>query len=139
MLVICSVTDSLNTNYYRTTFGGMPGSFNFSQINAYIVGIGVLGPQFIVSSEVLGLHKMLSPRGFEHCSVYRACLLDEMLNLGWKSKVRLCWLVKQIAFQLISFRKQCEEFCATCLSRTDLTFRWAKDKNIQSSSITFKM
>ena len=60
MLAICSVTDvhPLNTNYYGTTYGGMPGSFNSSQINACVVGIGVLGPWFIVSSEGLGLHKM---------------------------------------------------------------------------------
>ena len=56
---------SLNTNYYGTTFDGMSGSFNSSQINAFVVGIGVLGPRFIVSSEILGLHKMLPPRGFE--------------------------------------------------------------------------
>ena len=43
----------------------MPGSFNSSQINACVVGIGVLGPRFIVSSERLGLHKMLPPRGFK--------------------------------------------------------------------------
>ena len=55
---------SLNTNYYGTTFGGMPRSFHSSQINACIVGIGVLGPRFIISSEGLGLHKMLPPRGF---------------------------------------------------------------------------
>ena len=55
----------LNTNYYGTTYGGMPGSFNSSQIYACVVGIGVLGPRFIVSSEGLGLHKMLPPRGFE--------------------------------------------------------------------------
>ena len=42
---------SLNTNYYGTTLGGMPGSFNSSQINACIVGIRVLGPRFIVSTE----------------------------------------------------------------------------------------
>ena len=54
----------LNTNYYGTTFGGI-GSFNSSQINEYVVGIGVLGPRFIVSSEELGLHKMLPPRGFK--------------------------------------------------------------------------
>ena len=46
MLVICSVTDTLNTNYYGTTFGGMPGSFNSSQINDCVDGIGVLGPLF---------------------------------------------------------------------------------------------
>ena len=56
---------SLNTNCYGNTFGGMPGSFNSSQINACVVGIGVLGPRFIVSSEGLGLHNMLPPRGFE--------------------------------------------------------------------------
>ena len=54
-----------NTNYYGTTFDGMPGSFNSSQINACVVGIGVLGPRLIVSSEGLGMHKMLPPRGFE--------------------------------------------------------------------------
>ena len=43
----------------------MPGSFNSSQFNACVVGIGVLGPRFIVSSRGLGLHKMLPPRGFE--------------------------------------------------------------------------
>ena len=48
----------LNANYYGTTFGGMPG----------FVGIGVLGLWFIVSSEGLGLHKMLPPRGFEPAS-----------------------------------------------------------------------
>ena len=42
----------LNTNYYRTPFGWMPGSFNSSQP----VEISVLGPRFIVSSEGLGLH-----------------------------------------------------------------------------------
>ena len=52
----------LNINYYGTTFYGMPGSFNSSQINVCAVRIGVLGPRFIVSSEGLGLHKML-PRG----------------------------------------------------------------------------
>ena len=55
----------LNTNHYGTTFGGMLGSFNSSQINACFVGIGELGPQFIVSLEGLGMHKMLPPRGFE--------------------------------------------------------------------------
>ena len=43
----------------------MPGYFIFSHINACIVGRGVLLPQFTVSSEGLGLHKMLPPRGFE--------------------------------------------------------------------------
>ena len=43
----------------------MQGSFNSSQINACVVGIGVLGPRFTVSSEGLGLQKMLLPRGFE--------------------------------------------------------------------------
>ena len=47
-----------NTNYYGTTFGGIPGSFNLSQINACVVGLGVLGPRFNVSSEGLGLRKM---------------------------------------------------------------------------------
>ena len=47
---------SPNTNYYGATFGGMPGSCNFSQINACVVRIGVLGPRFVVSSG-LGLHK----------------------------------------------------------------------------------
>ena len=61
---------SLNTNYYRTPFDGMPGSFNSSPIDACIMGIGVLGPRFIVSSEGQGLHKMLPPRGFEP-STYR--------------------------------------------------------------------
>ena len=46
-------------------FGEIPGSFNSSQINACVVGIEVLGPLFIVSSEGLGFHKMLPPRGFE--------------------------------------------------------------------------
>ena len=40
----------------------MPGSF---KINAWVAGKGVLGPQFIVSFEGLGLHKMLPLRGFE--------------------------------------------------------------------------
>ena len=66
MLVICSVADSLSTaTIYRITFGGMPGFFNSSQINACVEGIGVLGPPLILSSEGLGLHKMLLPRGFE--------------------------------------------------------------------------
>ena len=39
--------------------------FNSSQINACVVGMGVLGPRFIVSSEALGLNKMLPARGFE--------------------------------------------------------------------------
>ena len=47
------------------TFCGMPGSFNSSHINACVVRKGVLGPRFIVSSEGLGLHKMLPPREFE--------------------------------------------------------------------------
>ena len=55
----------LNTNYYGTTFNGMPESFNTSQINACIVGVGVLGPQLIVSSQGLGLHKMLPQKRFE--------------------------------------------------------------------------
>ena len=55
----------MNTNYYKTTFGLMPGSFNSSQINACVVGIGVLGPRFIVSCKRKGLYKLLSPRGFE--------------------------------------------------------------------------
>ena len=59
---------SLNTNYYGTIFGWMPGSFNSSQINVCVMGIGVLGPRFKVSSEGLGLHKMLPPRGFEPCT-----------------------------------------------------------------------
>ena len=53
----------LNTNFYGTTFG-MPGSFNFSHINACVMGISVLGPRFI-SSEGLGLYKLFSQRGFE--------------------------------------------------------------------------
>ena len=32
---------SFNTNYYGATFVGMPGSFNSSQINAWVVGIGI--------------------------------------------------------------------------------------------------
>ena len=47
MLVTCSVTGhSISTNYYGTTFCGMPGSFNSSQINACVMGIGVLGPRY---------------------------------------------------------------------------------------------
>ena len=64
MLGICLFL-TLSQHHYGTTFGGMTGSFNSSQINACVVGIGVLGPRFIVSSEGLGLHKMLPPRGFE--------------------------------------------------------------------------
>ena len=58
---------SLITDYYGTTFGGMPGSFNSSQIIAGVVGIGVLGHCFIhvVFSKGLGLHKMLPPWKFE--------------------------------------------------------------------------
>ena len=56
---------SLNTNYYGTTLGGMPGSFNSSQLDECIVGIGVIGPRFIVSSKGLGVHKILPPRWFE--------------------------------------------------------------------------
>ena len=37
----------------------MPRSFNSLVINACVVEIEVLGPRFIVSSEGLGLHKML--------------------------------------------------------------------------------
>ena len=52
----------LNTNYYtyRITIGGMPRSFDSSQINVCGVRIGVLGP-----SEGQGLHKMLHLKGFE--------------------------------------------------------------------------
>ena len=55
----------LNTNYYRTTVCGMPGSFNSSHINACVVVIGVLGPRYIVTFEGLRLYKLLPPRGFE--------------------------------------------------------------------------
>ena len=65
---------SLSTNYYGTTFVGMPGSFNSSQISACVVGIGVLRPRFIVSFEGLGMHKMLPPRGFEPCT---SCMPDK--------------------------------------------------------------
>ena len=50
---------SLNTYDYGTIFGGMPGSFNSWQIDAWIVGIVVLWLQFIVSSEGLGINKMM--------------------------------------------------------------------------------
>ena len=53
---------SLNTNYYGITFDGVPRSFNSSQINVCLLGIGELGPWFLVSSKGLGLHKIL-PRG----------------------------------------------------------------------------
>ena len=43
-------------------------SQNSSQINACITRKGVLGPRFIVSSEGLGLHKMLLPMGSEPSS-----------------------------------------------------------------------
>ena len=62
MLVICSVIETLltlDTNSYGTTFDGMPGSFDSVDINACVVGIGVLKPRFIVSSEGLELHKRL--------------------------------------------------------------------------------
>ena len=39
-----------NTNYFGTTFDGMPRYFHSSQINVCVEGIGVLGPRFIVSS-----------------------------------------------------------------------------------------
>ena len=39
--------------------------FNSSQINACVVGIGVLGPRFTDSSEGQVLHKMFPPRRFE--------------------------------------------------------------------------
>ena len=75
MLVICSVTDTLSTPIlYGTTFDRMSGSFNYSQIIASIVGIGVLAARFIVSSEVLGLHKFLSPRWFEPST---SCMSDK--------------------------------------------------------------
>ena len=61
MLVTCSVTDILST----PTIMEQQGSFHSSQINACIVGIGVLGTQFIVSSEGLGLHILLPLRGIQ--------------------------------------------------------------------------
>ena len=56
---------SIKINYYGTTFDGIPGSFNSSQMNACVVGIAALGHRFIVSFEGQGMHKMLPPRGFE--------------------------------------------------------------------------
>ena len=55
----------LNASYHWTTFDGIPGSFNSSQINVCIMRIGVLEPRFIVFSERLGLHKLLPSRGFK--------------------------------------------------------------------------
>ena len=40
---------NLNTNYCKTNFGKMPGCFNFSPINVWVVGRGVLALLFIVS------------------------------------------------------------------------------------------
>ena len=51
----------LNASYHWTTFDGIPGSFNSSQI----VWIEVLESRFKVSSEWRGLHKMLPRRRFE--------------------------------------------------------------------------
>ena len=55
----------LKPTFMVPTFGRMPGSFYSSQINVFIMGIGVLRPQFIVSSKGLGLHKILTMRGFK--------------------------------------------------------------------------
>ena len=66
MLVICSVTDTLSTpTIMEPPSVECQDLFNSSQINACIMGIGVLGPRFIVSSEGLGLHKMFPLRGFK--------------------------------------------------------------------------
>ena len=82
---------SLNTNYYGTTFGGMPGSFNSSQINAFVVVMGALGPRLIVSSEGLGLRKMLPLRGFEPGTsrMPGAVPLCYSFSLLWKKKIEL--------------------------------------------------
>ena len=121
MLVICSVTDTLNTNFYETTFGGMPGSFTSSQINACVVGIGVLGSRFIVSSEGLGLHKMLPHRGVEPGTSYmpgKRCTtrlqLKDILCKGDGIDVltlEVCWVDRQTNIQTQSFvvKTQCNQ------------------------------
>ena len=75
---------SLNTNYYGTTFGGMSGSFKSSQINACVVGIGVLGPWFIVSSEGLGLSQNVAPEGIRTRASPPACQASAV-PLGYSS------------------------------------------------------
>ena len=59
---------SLNTNFYGITVYGMPGSFDSSHINAYVVGIRVLGSRSIVSSKGIGLHKLLPRCEFQPCT-----------------------------------------------------------------------
>ena len=76
----------------------MPGSFNSSQIYACVVGIGVLGARFIVSSEVQGLHKMLSPRGFEPST-------SHMLGKHRTPRPRLPVYVYVIITSFLSFLK----------------------------------
>ena len=49
-----TIVTSIKINDNGTTFDGMSGSFNSSQINACGVGIAVLGPPFIVRFEGLG-------------------------------------------------------------------------------------
>ena len=46
-----------NATYYRTSFCELPESFNSSQINASVVGIRMIGPQFIETIKGLGLRK----------------------------------------------------------------------------------
>ena len=55
----------VSRNTFKKNRIGRSGSLNSSQINACVVGIEVLGPRFIVSSEGLGLHNILPLRGFE--------------------------------------------------------------------------
>ena len=81
------ITDVNDRPYQETNsfFGGMLGSFNSSQINACIVGIGVLGPRFIVSSVVpkdQGCTKCC-PRGDSN-PAYPACQASAV-PLGYSS------------------------------------------------------
>ena len=54
---------SLNVNYYINYLQWNVRIFEF--LNVCVVEMGMLGPQFIVSSERLLLHKLLPPRGLE--------------------------------------------------------------------------
>ena len=63
MLIICSVTDTLSTQAISKPQSMEPGSFNFSQISACVIGIGVLGPHFIVFSKEAA--QIVAPKGIQ--------------------------------------------------------------------------